>query len=86
MIEKLKQNLRIKHSAMDPDLADWVSACKADLKRIGIAKIEDTDPLIVQCCKLYVRWQVNFEGEADRYRVAYEALRDAMSLSGDYDV
>lgn len=86
MIDKLKLNLRIKHNAMDSELTDYVNACKADMKRIGIVKILDIDPLLVQCCKLYVRWQLNFEGEADRYRQAYEALRDAMSLSGDYRV
>ena len=49
-------------------------------------KIEDTDPLILQAAKLYVKWHLNFEDEADRYRNAYEMLRNSLAMSGDYNV
>lgn len=86
MVEKIKDSLRIKHSALDAEITDLVAACKADLKRVGVAKIQDDDTLIIQAAKLYVRWQMNFESEADRYRMAYEKLRDSLSLCGEYNV
>ena len=78
--------MRIKHSATDNDLNDMILACKLDLKRVGIVKLDDADALIIQAVKIYVKWQLNFEGEADRFRVAYERMRDSLSLSGDYNV
>lgn len=86
MTEKIKDSLRIKHSALDAEITDLVAACKADLRRVGIEKIEDDDALIIQVAKLYVRWQMNFESEADRYRKAYEMLRNALSMCGEYNV
>lgn len=86
MLGKIKESLRIKHSATDNDLNDMILACKLDLKRVGIVKLDDADALIIQAVKIYVKWQLNFEGEADRFRVAYERMRDSLSLSGDYNV
>lgn len=86
MKEKIKKNLRITHSKLDEDVEDCISACFSDLKRVGLKNVEDkkTDPLILQCLKLYSRWQFNFENQAERYRLSYENLRNALSLNKDY--
>ena len=34
--------------------------------------------------RLYLRWQMNYNGEADRYRQSYEAAKIAMSLASEY--
>lgn len=86
MIDKIKVSLRIKHAQADEDLQDIISACKMDLQRVGVTKTTDDDFLIIQAVKLYVKWHWDFEGQADRYRKAYEALRDSLSLCGDYNV
>lgn len=86
MLEKIKESLRIKHSATDNDLNDMILACKLDLKRVGIVKLDDADALIIQAVKIYIKWHLNFEGEADRFRVAYERLRDSLSMCGEYNV
>lgn len=86
MLAKIKESLRIKHSALDGDISDQMQACMGDLKRVGISKVSEGDFLVIQAVKLYIKWQFNFEGEADRYRRAYESMRDALSLSGDYNV
>jgi hypothetical protein len=84
MLEKVKKDLRIVHTMMDGDIQDNINACLLDLERVGVTLIDDTDALIVKAIKLYCRWQYNFENQADRYMQAYSALRDALSLCGDY--
>lgn len=86
MLSKIKLALRISHTALDSDITEMIEACKLDLKRIGLINIVDTDFLIIQAVKLYVKWQLNFEGEAERYMNAYTALAQSLSLSGDYNV
>ncbi len=95
MIAKVKTALRITHNMLDTDIEDCINACFADMHRVGVrvyssdgtidSKVE-SDPLIVQAVKLYARWICNYENQADRYRIAYERLRDSLSLDGDHNV
>lgn len=82
-LEKVKKDLRISHSKLDEDIQDNIEACKLDLKRVGI-DVNKSDVLLEKAIKLYIRWQYNFENQADRYRNAYESLRNALSLCEDY--
>ncbi len=86
MKDKIKQSLRINHSKLDDEIDDFISACKADLRRIGVKKIDEKDPLILQAIKLFVKAQVDFEGQGERFTKAYEMLAQSLSLSGDYNV
>lgn len=83
ILEKIKKDLRISHSKLDEDIQDNIEACKLDLKRVGI-DVNNSDVLLEKAIKLYIRWQYNFENQADRYRNAYESLRNALSLCEDY--
>lgn len=82
-LEKIKKDLRISHSKLDEDIQDNIEACKLDLKRVGI-DVNKFDVLLEKSIKLFLRWQYNFENQADRYRNAYESLRNALSLCEDY--
>lgn len=82
-LEKIKKDLRISHSKLDEDIQDNIEACKLDLKRVGI-DVTKSDVLLEKAIKLYIRWQYNFENQADMYRNAYESLRNALSLCEDY--
>lgn len=86
MVEKIKHSLRIGNDSINSDIQEHIDACKLDLKRVGVKKIEDTDALIIQAMKLYVKWHLNFEDEADRYQNAYEMLRNSLAMCGDYNV
>ena len=85
MLQKVKDSIRIRHDKLDGDIEDNINACKRDLARVGIVAISDDDYLIIQAVKLYAKWQLDFEGQADRYQKAYESLRDSLSLCGDYN-
>lgn len=82
-LEKVKKDLRISHSKLDEDIQDNIEACKLDLKRVGI-DVNKSDVLLEKTIKLFLRWQYNFENQSDRYRNAYESLRNALSLCEDY--
>ena len=79
MLDIIKENLRIRHSALDLEITSTIGAAKADLERVGVI-VNEEDPLIEQSIKLYCRWAYNFENQADRYLLAYQGMRDSMSL------
>ncbi len=85
MLDKIKLALRISHNKIDDDILDHILACKEDLKRVGIVNIYDDDKLIIQVIKLYVKWQLNFENQAERYFKSYERLSTALSQCSLYN-
>lgn len=42
-------------------------------------------PLILKAIELYAKGMEDFEGKGDKYMLSFEKLRDAMSLSGEYN-
>lgn len=80
----IKTDLRISHNKLDADIQSTMDACTLDLGMAGVKKSEP-DALIDKAIKLYCRWQFDYNGKADQYERAYQALRTAMSLCGDYN-
>ncbi|MFM1542294.1 hypothetical protein ABGF49_07745 [Helcococcus ovis] len=83
MLEKAKTDLRISHNKLDADIQDNIASCELDLKRLGVNPNLDNQ-LVQKAIKLYLRWQYNFENQAERYMKAYYDLASSMSLSKDY--
>lgn len=82
---KIKAFLRISTSdpAIDGELEDLIAACEADMLRVGISRSTAANkkrPLTVQAQKLYARAYFGSGDEGDRFRQAYEALRDSIAL------
>ena len=95
MLNKVKTALRYSSNVLDEEIQDTIDECYRDMHRVGIAiydkenKVKESitkDALIISCQKQHARWKFNFENAAERYRNAYESMRDGMSLSGDYNV
>ena len=86
MLEKIKLSMRVTHDKLDYDISANIDACLCDLTRVGVVTAgKENDPLIVKSAELYCKWQYNYDGSADRYERAYVALRDSLSLCGDYN-
>lgn len=88
MLNIIKLDCRITHSKLNEDILENIEACMLDLKRVGVHVPDQTtsyDALLVKAIKLYCRAEYNYNGEAERYKKAYEKLRDALSLCGDYN-
>lgn len=82
---KIKLALRITHTKLDDDITDTINACLLDLNIAGIhIDIDTIDELATQAIKLYCKWQYDYLNKGDQYQKAYEQLKIAMSLCGDY--
>lgn len=82
--EEMREMLRIKHDALDLELEYLKAAYLADLALCGVNQIPEDDSLARAGLRLYLRYQENYNGEAERYKGAYEGLKIAMSLAEEY--
>lgn len=80
---KIKKALKRSNNAIDDEIKSNIEACLAELKRVGISVTADK-PLIDKCCELYCKAEFNFDNSSERYRLAFEKLRDSLSLSSEY--
>jgi len=78
LINKIKKLLRLSGNALDDVVKMNVDAALDDIADQGV-NIDTQDNLIVKAVELYCKWQMNHNGEADRYEKNYTALRDTMS-------
>lgn len=89
MLEKIKNALRIHHTALDNDITTSIHACMLDMRRVGIAAsvaVEiSEDALIFKAVETYCKWQYDFNGKGEKFEKAYISLRDALSLCEDYN-
>ncbi len=85
LLDDVKTNLRISTRALDGDIQDDIDAALMDLHNSGVIAIDRNDPLITKAVKLYCRAQNDFMGKGEQYMKAYEALKIALCLSGDYN-
>lgn len=82
--EELRTMLRIRHDRLDEELQQLKAAYLSDIAMCGVRMIPEDSALAKACLRLYLRWQENYNGEADRYKTAYEGTKIAMSLAEEY--
>lgn len=82
--EELRTMLRIRHDKLDSELMQLKDACLSDLEMCGVQTLPSDVSLVKACLRLYLRWQENYNGEAERYKDAYEGMKIAMSLAEEY--
>lgn len=85
LLDDVKLWLRIASNKLDNELTQTLDACKSDLSNAGVKKLDTNDPLIQQAAKLYCKAQFGYDDTADKFAKAYEYLKSALSLSGDYN-
>ena len=83
-IEQMRSMVRISHTKLDDELVELKEACLTDLNMSGVNAIPTDDMLSLATLRLYLRWQENYNGEADRYMQAYQSAKIAMSLASEY--
>lgn len=81
--EKIRRSMRITHTLLDEEIQNNINTALRDMRRVGV-DITKEDALVDKACELYVKSQFDFQGKGDQYRKNYEMLRDAMSMSGEY--
>lgn len=76
--------LRKTSESLDAEITQTVAACMLDLSGVGVKKIKAKDPLIRQAAKLYLKGEFGYGDKPEKWATAYEHLKAALSLSGDY--
>lgn len=84
MVETIKKSMRISHDNLDSDISRNIEACKLDMHMAGVILNEDS--LSEKACEMYTKWQYDYLGKGTQFELAYRNLKEAMALSGDYDV
>ena len=92
MLESIKKTLRVSHYSIDDSIKITILAALLDMSRVGIYTKDidildsDTyDSLELKCVEFYCKWSVDYQGKAELWLKAYENLRDAMALCGEYN-
>ena len=86
LLQDLKRAVKTKAQSSEGEITDLAEACRMDLQiRGGVYVSEDfSDPLEKQALKLYCKANYGYDADSEKFRAAYEALRDSMALSGEY--
>lgn len=77
--------LRIATTLRDDEIRQVMEACLIDLSIGGVAVIDVDDQVIQQAIKLYLKSQFGYDAKAEKFGQAYEHLKAALALCGDYN-
>ena len=83
-IDGLMMKIRVKSSVAKDELAALVESAVRDLDISGVYVTDLKEPLCERAVTLYCKANYGYDKDSEKFRAAYAALRDAMSLSGDY--
>lgn len=87
MLEYIKNALHLTDNDMDDQLTADISSALEDMRRVGVTSAVDNaeSSLVRKCVELYVKWQQDYLGDAERFEKNYERLRDSLSQGSDYN-
>lgn len=84
LLEQLMKAVRVKSADAEEEIADLADAFRKDMEIAGVYVPAELDALSRHALKLYCKANYGYDGESEKFRAAYAALKDSMSLSGDY--
>lgn len=87
LTDEVKLSLGISHSKLDDEIAAAIQAAGAELRVSGAEagpESFDGGALYKTAVKLYARSWFNYQGQGERWRTAFEGLRDTIALSQLY--
>lgn len=85
LVPLVKSWLRVSASSVDAEIEQTIDACVIDLNNAGVVSVLLSDTLVQQAVKLYCKAQFGYDKDAEKFGTAYEHLKAALSLSGDYN-
>ncbi len=83
-IDSLMAKIRVKSTTAREELTALVGSAVRDLDIAGVYVTNLEEPLCERAITLYCKANYGYDSDSEKFRAAYAALRDAMSLSGDY--
>lgn len=76
--------LRRSSEQLDSEIVQTLAACMLDLRNADIVNQRADDPLLQQAAKLYLKAHFGSDDKSEKWEAAYEHLKAALSLSGQY--
>ena len=84
MLASCKLALSVTVDAYDAEITDLILAAIADLENVLGQEVDQTDPLIKQAIKTYVRMSFRSPADYDRLRKSYESQRGTLYMSDGF--
>lgn len=86
LTEKMRAALRISSTSVKitEEINDCIAACKADLRDVGVVKLDETDALIIRAITLYVKAEFGYNEKAEKFAFSYDCLKKHLCLSSVY--
>lgn len=84
LLGNVKLAMGISTNAFDIEIETLIDACKTELRLAGVISSED-ESLFVQAIIFYCKAYFRNDDRSERYQKAFEKVRDAMSLAGEYN-
>lgn len=87
-VVQMRKMVRLNSGSLDDELLMLKNSYLRELAMAGVQRIPkdngSADALATAGLRSYLRWQLDYAGDADRYRAMYERQRTAMSLADEY--
>jgi hypothetical protein len=90
LVLKIKNSIRIKHTALDEDIEDTIRAALVDLSVCGVIAPpaddpQDMDPLILNAVKLFCKVEYTDDtAKAAIYQQRYDSLKSCLMMADGY--
>lgn len=84
MLEAVKKSIPLTTDYYDDELTALIQAALADLHLMGVTEADQTDPLILQAVKTYVKLNFKRPDNYEQLLRAYEALKGTLMTSTGY--
>ena len=85
LLDVIKESLRRTDDDIDESLQADIDAALEDMGRVGVVITEGEEtPLIIKCVDLFVKGQIDYLNQGERFMLHYRRLRDSLSLSESY--
>ena len=87
LVNKVKASVRMStnNQVIVDDIKDYLEACKKDLAEVGVKRISENDPMIIDAAKEYVKWKLDYNGKGEVHRDIYNSIKTSLSLYGSYN-
>lgn len=80
----VKLSMGITVTAYDTEISDLIDAGLADLELVCGISLDETDKLVLQAIKTYVRMSFRSPADYDRLRASYESQKGQLMIATGY--
>lgn len=84
LVSSVKLSAGISHNYKDAEIIELIEECVADLKVVGISKIDHSDPIIRNAVKNFCNFRLGIGDNPADFKEAYNNLKATLTLSEEY--